>query len=53
MSIQLVRGRVPKIPTTRAFEHPIDTDIANVHDSTANTAVSAEFAGLIGRGTVH
>jgi hypothetical protein len=31
----------------------IDTDIANVQDSTANTAVSAEFAGLIGRGTVH
>ena len=31
----------------------IDTDIASVPDSTANTAVPAKFAGLVGRGTVH
>jgi len=31
----------------------IDTDVANGLDSTATTAVPAEFAGLIGRGTVH
>ena len=31
----------------------IDTDVANVPDSIAKTAISAEFAVLIGRGTVH
>jgi len=31
----------------------IDTDVADVPDSIANTAVSVAFAGLIGRETVH
>ncbi len=31
--------------------HLLDVDVANVPDSVANTAVSAEFAGLFGRGS--
>jgi len=36
-----------------SMDEIIDTDIANVPGSTANTAVPAEFVDLVGRGTIH
>ena len=45
-------GRKSLLGRQRLAAMLIDADIANVPASTVNTAVSAEFADAIGRGTV-